>query len=638
LIDLAMSKHTRNQFSRILTRGLRSGLCGILITTAGLATAIGDEDGKTPVVRNAFRPPAAATVLRTLKPQHPRLMIDPQAIRNIRGWVDRDPVAARIHARVFADADKMLKQPAPVHKLRDGRRLLSVSSGVLQRVTTLALAYHLTGRQQYVARAWRDLDAAAGFKDWNPAHFLDTAVMTCAVAIGYDWLWDQWTPPQRSRLRGAIVTLGLKPAMKVYQAKSGWHRVDYNWNQICNGGIAMGALAVAEDEPEIASKIVANALASVPRAMRAYAPDGAGKEGAGYWAFGSQYNVMLLASLESALGTDFGLGEIDGFRQSGDYQIFMSGAGRMSFDFGDCRHYALSTPQHFWMGKRYGMPQYSWFRHQELRGGKGGGAWDLLWFDPEATDAAFSKLPLDRHFAGAECVSMRDSWADTRGFTVAMQGGANNWTHRHYDLGSFILEADGVRWIIDSGKENETYQRHVNKLLREDFYRVRAEAHNTLVINPDKGAGQSADGKAAFTEFVSNPKGAGVSLDLTDAYKEHATKVRRTFQLERGHWFAVADEIHCSEPSEIWSSFHTQADVTLDPDKRKATLTQSGKSLVVLLVSPDNATFEVLPAQPGPASPKPAKQASNNGRRKLAVRLKDVRSANIKVVFKLPEN
>jgi hypothetical protein len=633
-----MKTRTGEHLNGFLSRGLRSGLCGMWITTAGLATVAGKEEGKSPVAGNDFRPPRADSVLRTLKPQHPRLMVDPQALPRIRGWVDRDPVAVRLHARVLAEAEKMLKQPPPVHKLRDGRRLLSVSSEVLQRVTTLALAHHLTGRQQYAERAWLDLDAVAGFKDWNPAHFLDTAVMTCAVAIGYDWLWDQWTPPQRERLRKAIVTLGLNPAMKVYKAKNGWHRVDYNWNQICNGGIAMGALAVAEDEPEIASKIVANAVASIPRAMRAYAPDGAGKEGAGYWAFGSQYNVMLLASLESALGTDFGLGDIDGFRQSGDYQIYMSGAGRMSFDFGDCRHYALSTPQHFWMGKRYDVPRYSWFRHQELRGGKGGGAWDLLWFDPEAADAALPELPLDRYFAGAECATMRDSWADTRGFTVAMQGGANHWTHRHYDLGSFILEAGGVRWIVDSGKEGETYQRHVNKQLREDFYRVRAEGHNTLVIDPDQGPGQAPDGRAVFTSFESKTDAAEAVLDLSRAYPEQATRFTRTFSLLRGKSFVVTDDIVCPKPSEIRSSFHTRAKVTLSPDKRQATLSQSGKSLVVRLLAPEDAAFEVLPALPGPASPKPAKQASNQGLGKLVVRLKDVRSSSIKVVFKLPES
>jgi hypothetical protein len=245
-------------------------------------------------------------------------------------------------------------------------------------------------------------------------------------------------------------------------------------------------------------------------------------------------------------------------------------------------------------------------------------------------------LTTDRHFRGAECISMRDSWDNPAGFHVAMQGGANNWTHRHYDLGSFILEANGVRWIIDSGRESQTYHRHVNHTPRGDFYRVRAEGHNTLVINPDEHPGQADDAMAVFSDFISNPKDASASLDLTDAYKEHAGSVRRSFQLVRGKSFAVSDEIRCYEPSEICSYFHTQAAVELAPDKRKATLSQAGKSMEVTLVSPRDATFEILPAQPGPASPKPAKQASNEDRRKLAVRLTDVRSANIKVVFSMP--
>ncbi|HSP44321.1 MAG TPA: heparinase II/III family protein [Luteolibacter sp.] len=577
-------------------------------------------------------------MLRTLNPHHPRLMLDAAALEGIRKSVAGDPVAARIQTRILENADLALKKAPPKHRLRDGRRLLYVSSEVLQRVSTLSYAFHMTGRKDYVERAWKDLDAAAGFKDWNPAHFLDTAVMTCALAIGYDWLWDQWTPEQRTRLREAIVKLGLEPAMEVYQADRGWHRVDYNWNQICNAGIAMGALAVAEDEPRLAREIVARAIASIPRAMEAYAPDGAGKEGVGYWAFGSQYNIMLLTSLDSALGKDFGLAGIDGFRQSGAYQIHLSGAGRMSFDFGDCNHFALSTPQHFWMGRRYGIPPYSSFRYNALRERSDGGVWDLLWFDADVAKNPSAELPLDRHFAGAEVASMRDSWIDSRGFTVAMQGGSNRWTHRHYDLGSFILEADGVRWIIDSGKESETYQRHVNKLSREDFYRVRAEGHNTLVIDPDKGPGQEPGGLATFKSFESKTNAAKAVLDLTPAYKEQARRVERTFELIRGKAFVLTDVIACRKASDIHSYFHTAAEVELSPDKRQATLRQAGKSLVANLLSPDGATFDVLPAEPGPASPKPAKQASNEGRRKLSVHLQDTASATIKVVFLLPPN
>lgn len=599
------------------------------------ADSIAAGSAKTKVPQG-FRPPAADQVLRHLKPGHPRLMMDERAPGEIRKRIAADPVAARIHRNVIAGADKALTEKPPVHHLRDGRRLLSVSVEVLRRVSDLAYAFRMTGRQDYADRAWTELNAAASFKDWNPAHFLDTAVMTAALAIGYDWLWDQWSPEQRARLRESIVRLGLKPAMKVYQGRNGWHKVDYNWNQVCNGGIAMGALAVAEDDPAIASEIIARAVASVPLAMRAYAPDGAGREGAGYWAFGSQYNVLLLASLQSALGTDFGLSGVDGFRQSGFYQIYMAGSGRKAFDFSDSNVATLSTPQHFWMGRFYQIPMYSWFRYDTLRQGTPGGLWDLLWFDPAAAETRIEGLPTDRHFRGTEYASMRDSWEEGKGFVVALQGGSNRWTHRHYDLGSFILEADGVRWIIDSGREGQTYHRHVNHTPREDFYRVRAEGHNTLVINPDKEPGQASAAMAVFTKFESTPSTAIAVLDLTGAYKDHAGNVRRTFELVRGKSFTVADEITAAKPAEVWSFFHTQAAVELAADKRRAKLNQDGKSLVAELLAPAEATFELLPAGPAAGSPKPARQASNEGRRKLAVRLKGVTSTRVKVVFTLP--
>ena len=66
-------------------------------------------------------------------------------------------------------------------------------------------------------------------------------------------------------------------------------------------------------------------------------------------------------------------------------------------------------------------------------------------------------------------------------------------------------------------------------------------------------------------------------------------------------------------------------------------LRQGGKSLLVIILAPNAATFEILPALPGPASPKPAKQASNKGRSKLAVTMKEVKSTKIQVSFTLPQ-
>ena len=579
--------------------------------------------------------PDAEAVLKTLKPGHPRLLIDTTKIREIQKLIEDDPIAKELFNKIRTNADKVLNEKPFIYELRDGRRLIYVSGDVLKRVQNLAIVYLISRDKKYVDRAWLELQSASEFKDWNPDHFLDTAIMTKAFAIGLDWLWNEWTPQQRQVLQRAIIENGLKPAMKVYSSGGGWPKVTNNWNQVCNGGIGLGALAVAETEPELAGKIIHNALKSIPTAMNAYSPDGAGHEGVGYWSFGTLYNILLMASLESALGTDFGLSGIDGFKQSGDYQIYLSGTKRMAFDFGDSGRTQISTPQHSWMGRNYGILRYTWFRQNALSEGQGANLWDLLWLDDSAADFSTKSMPTDKHFRKVEVASMRDSWKDGDGFIVAMQGGYNGATHRHLDLGSFILEMDGVRWIVDSGREGQTCQRHKNKTARNDFYRVRAEGHNTLVVNPDKEPDQNPKGQARFTSFVSEKYAASATLDLSDAYEKNVNSLTRSFQLKRGEHLTITDTIQCKQPSEIWSFFHTEAEVMLSKDKRTVYLKQKEKIFRMQLGLPTEAVFTLLPASPLPSSPNPSIQTPNKGRRKIAVHLTGVKDTVIAVRFDL---
>ena len=69
---------------------------------------------------------------------------------------------------------------------------------MVQHSYTLAMAYRLHGDRRYVDRLWQELQTVAGFPDFNPRHFLDTAEMTHALAIAYDWLYDHWSEPQRA--------------------------------------------------------------------------------------------------------------------------------------------------------------------------------------------------------------------------------------------------------------------------------------------------------------------------------------------------------------------------------------------------------------------------------------------------------
>lgn len=111
-------------------------------------------------------------------------------------------------------AEAILNQPPSGYAFRDGKRLLDVSRLVKERVRTLGLMYRLTGDRRLADRAWTELEAAGTFRDWNPSHFLDAAEITAVFAIGYDWLFDVWTPPQRAFLRRAIIEKGIQPSLK----------------------------------------------------------------------------------------------------------------------------------------------------------------------------------------------------------------------------------------------------------------------------------------------------------------------------------------------------------------------------------------------------------------------------------------
>ena len=578
----------------------------------------------------AFTPPDRGQILTTLKPGHPRLMMDANTIARIKKQIAQDTVAAKIYRWVKRETQKILTQKPSEYSIPDGRRLLATSRRVKERVRQLAFVYLMDGEQRHLERAWAELEAAAQFKDWNPDHFLDTAEMTYAFAVGYDWLYKHWTEDQRNILRSAIVEKGLKSGLKDYRENAWWARSHNNWNQVCNGGLGMGALVIADEEPELANEILYEGIKNIPVAMNFYAPDGAGIEGVTYWDYGARYNILFLSSLFSALGTDFDLSSTPGFKESGDYQIYISGADRYSFDFADCGLRRMSTSMHFWMGKHYGIQHYSWFRYDMLRQYGRGTVLDLLWFDDSAKDFDSNTLRLDKHFRKADVATLRSSWADPNALVLGIQAGGNYnlRMHRHLDQGTFILEALGERWAIDSGTERETYQTHRNKRQRWEFYRIRAEGHNTLVFNPGNGPDQNPKAECPITTFNAAPNHATAVLDLTDVYVDDATHAQRTFEIIDQNHVVITDDIEAKSPSELWWFMHTRASVKLDG--QTALLTRRGKHLKAEILSPSEAVFTVLNATPLPTSPNP-KQADNTGRRKLAIHFTDVTNLQIKV-------
>ena len=576
--------------------------------------------------------PPAADILKSLRKEHPRLFASADDFEALRKRAANDARLRAWHAQLRAEAVNILAQQPSKYEIPDGLRLLSTSRRVVNRIQTLGLLYQLNRDKRYAERAWKELEAAANFKDWNPRHFLDTAEMTHGFALGYDWFYDAWTPEQRKVIRTAMIEKGLKPALNVYRGNpkpsGSWNKMHHNWNQVCNGGIGIGALAIAEEEPALAGELLNSGLNSIQLAMKEFAPDGAWAEGPGYWNYATTYNVALLAALESALGTDFGLSKIAGFAECGTFPVYITGPLGKTFNYADGGDGTIRAPHMFWLAKKFNLPDYAAYQQKVLREPA---PLDLLWRDAALANAKPS-LALDKYFRNAEVVTMRSAWDDRNALFVGFKAGDNKANHSNLDLGSFVLDAEGVRWFVDLGADDYNLPGYFGSQ-RWTYYRMRAEGHNTLMVNPTNQPDQNPRAAAKIVRFDSKSEHAFAIADLSAAYANDASELRRGVAMLGRKQVLVQDELKCAKPSSVWWFAHTPAQVTLSADGATAALTQSGKTLTAKLLSPAKATFQVMDAAPMPESPRPEKQNGNGGIRKLAIHLESVSDVRLAILL-----
>jgi len=555
-------------------------------------------------------PGVDTSILATMRPGHPRLMLTDDDLASLLALIETNTELRRQVQTLLAETTDLLDEPTVEYKLI-GPRLLSQSRACLMKVYALALAYRLTGDRRFADRAKEELLAAAAFKDWNPSHFLDTAEMSHAFGIGYDWLYDE-LGADREIIRTALVEKGLKPGLRCYRGEwipSWWVRSPFNWNQVCNGGLLVGALAVADEHPMVAAEIVASAVESLPTAMASYAPDGGWAEGPGYWHYATRYNVYGLAALESALGTDFVLSEAPGFADAGLFRIHSIGPTGQTFNYADAKSGAGPAEEMFWLARRFDRPLYAWHQREMLKRGEPN-ALDIVWFDPRGAGPDEAGLPPDAMFAGVDVAFFRSRWNDANAVYVGFKGGDNKASHSHLDLGTFVLDADGVRWAIELGPDDYNLPRYFGDK-RWTYYRLRTESQNTLVIN---GENQNTEAEAPLIAFESSPALAFAIADLSDAYDEFAEEVYRGIALVDRSQVLVQDELVLRDaPVEVVWGMVTGADVELEG--ARAILRQEGKTLTAELLSPTETSFEVISTTPPPP------QDQNEGTCKLAVRL-----------------
>jgi hypothetical protein len=544
---------------------------------------------------------------------HPRLLATREQLKALPSSLDNEPLRKQLAEMIVKQANSLLDAP-PVKRKLVGIRLLTVSRRCLDRVLTLATAYYVTGDARYVRRCEKEMLAAARFSDWNPSHFLDVGEMTCALAIGYDWLYDELDEASRKEIRSAIVEKALRVP---FETKfNHWVRARNNWGQVCHGGLTMGALAVMDDEPDLAARTVQNALDNVVVSMAAYSPHGSFPEGPGYWGYGTSYNVVLIAALESVLQTDFALASAPGFSETGGYPSLVYGPSGQYFNYADGGAGRGPDPILFWFASRFGRPE--WLLHERdlwnamlnrqdtlpVEASPRFMPFALLWMK-DAAEPDPEKLPLSWTGGGNVPIAVhRSSWTDPRATLVGVKAGSPTASHGHMDIGSFVLDSDGVRWAIDLGAEGYfgLESKHVglwnNKPggQRWSIFRLNNLSHNTLVIDD---LPQVVTGSSKITEFSDRPERAFSIVDMTPAYEGQVKSARRGFRLLPSGEVVVQDELTGLRPGSKVRWGMVTAGIPNELGSNSVVLQQGGQKLSLRLVAPSNVVWsEVDTAKP----------------------------------------
>lgn len=529
--------------------------------------------------------------------QTPRLILDPSTDANGLSIFSPSDLNTQLSARLVQEANRTIGRPLEDYSLAQNS-LLTTSRDVLANIINTALAYRTTGDLKYRDYARRQLLESASYPNWAPNHFLGTAEMTLAMSIGYDWLGQTLSKEDRATIRKAIVEKGLVPGLEQFKNKADWTRTSTNWSQVCGSSLAMGAIAIQDDDKAMAQRVLNLAVPCVKRASSQYAKGGIPSEGPVYWRYGMAFQTMLNRTMINRFGKAQTVLGSSAFNKTAWYPVYVLGTSGKNFNFGDASDWFVPTPATLELARQTKQPMVAAWTDARVR--------ELLldpqpWTDEHRLSALFlpwamstpeldaSNLPLDRLFDGdCDIVSMRGSWTDPMASFVGIKGGKNGVPHGQLDLGSFVFDALGERWAMDLGKDDYDLPGYFGAQ-RNTYFRNGTIGQNTIYT----GANQRANGSASLSTKL-NIASPWAAVDLTKGYTAAKSIVRR-FEFPNRRDLIITDTVQRASGMWRWQMV-TAADVVLNG--KTALLTLNGKKLLAEILSEDGE-FSVATTKPG---------------------------------------
>lgn len=544
--------------------------------------------------------------------EHPRLLFSAAEEERVRELMVTDPLMKELSVYLREEAQKLIGADQYPYKTGTSA-LLTAARDYVYRLITLSLAYRMFEEQSFLKESETILEWICKYPDWNKVHFLDTAEMTIAVSIAYDWLYHDLSPEIRQKAKNCILQHALLIALKEYKNgdEGSWAKRETNWNVVCNTGMSFGALAISEDYPDLAKEIIDNAVKYIPNCLKHFQPDGVCYEGPSYWEYTTMHLAMFLKLLNDNFKTDYGLGELPGISKTARYYVNTVSPSDQVFNFADSPedYPVYKSPVFFFYSKYYNQPEVaSWYRaliQKHVINKKENPKWHFFlcipWYDnAPSTVVTPNKLQV---FYGVNDIFVFNGDTAAGSLFLVGKGADPDMAHQHLDGGSFMIESEGVRWTDETGAEKYNlpgFWDYSASGLRWSYFRNTNQAHNTVTINDEI---QYPLGRAFIKEADIQSEEPQVVLEMTTLYP-NTNKFTRTFKQQDANTIVLTDDITLLSTSDIirWSIVTKK---TVKTDENRAILTSGDKKLYLTILEPQGAKFFTKEAETNSANEKP---------------------------------
>lgn len=548
-----------------------------------------------------------AWIKEHLSPQKPRIIFTKAVENQLRSKLESDQQISDLFQGIKRYADQILSLP-PVQRAKQGKRLLAVSREAMKRTLSLAIVYRIKQDSQYLRRLEEELIAVCNFSDWNPEHFLDVAEMAIAVSLPLDWLAEELSPKTKKLIHQALVDKAFKPSIGINRQRTWWWNSEHNWNLVCHGGLAVAALTIYEEEPDLASHILNRSYQQMPLGLKPYFPDGAYNEGPSYWFYATNYLTLSISAFESALGTGFDFINTKGVIESALFTEVTAGPSGDYFNYFDASLKGYGSISHIgllaWFSTRTGTNylkestkmKSSLDRFAALH------ALSLTQMPNQLTDVVLPQAWL----AGGDSPVGVFRPADEDGLFLAAKGGSAYDNHGNMDAGSFIIEWQKIRWALDLGNQNykaleETIGNSAlwNRGQDSERWTLLTKnnfGHNTLSINE---APHLVKARVLVATADLENDTPSFAFDLSPLFGKNVDSAFRTFRKVNRRKIRIKDDIQINKNTK---AIHWQLLTTakVEIQEEGVLLSKDGESLWLNVSSNQKYETKVISLDPPP--------------------------------------